>query len=438
MVNLSYDFLYCFDKAFNIQASIAINSLLQNVSSKVSIHIIHKEPETFDDMKLKIQRNSNLQNLYIYKYESDDIKLITDNTHLSEATYYRLFMSKFLSNKIQNLIYLDADIICINDPIKALGNIFDKLEKENKALGAREEIMNSSILNRYKSFGLSNDTIFNAGVLIINYKKWLEQNIDFELFNLYQKRVGVIEDHDQEILNLFFEDNYIKLNNNFNYPGGWTKTKELIEKAKNEVFFIHYLGKGKPWHVENIININTIIYQEAYRELGINKYHLTFDNNKGQLKKFFKLILGLQFLKLKYPSSFLKLSLKAIFENIIKSDKPKYLLNSILSATSMFIITYFFADYLKFDFLKVYLSGYVYVLIQSYTISRFLVFKSREKNYIKFIITNILFSLFGYFGAIFIEENTFFNYAFSYLSIGFFTFVIRYLLYKNIIFKNDK
>ena len=149
--------------------------------------------------------------------------------------------------------------------IKALGNIFDKLEKENKALGAREEIMNSSILNRYKSFGLSNDTIFNAGVLIINYKKWLEQNIDFELFNLYQKRVGVIEDHDQEILNLFFEDNYIKLNNNFNYPGGWTKTKELIEKAKNEVFFIHYLGKGKPWHVENIININTIIYRSISR-----------------------------------------------------------------------------------------------------------------------------------------------------------------------------
>ena len=179
-------------------------------------------------------------------------------------------------------------------------------------------------------------------------------------------------------------------------------------------------------------------FQEAYRKLGINKYHLTFDNNSGQLKKFFKLLLSFRFLKLEYPSSFLNLSFKAIFKNIIKSDKPKYLLNSILSATSMFSITFFFADYLQYEFLKVYLSGYVYVLIQSYTISRFIVFKSKEKNYIKFIITNILFSLFGYFGAIFIEENTFFNYAFSYLSIGFFTFVIRYLLYKNIIFKNDK
>ena len=438
MVNLTYDFLYCFDKAFNTQASIAISSLLQNVSSKVNIHIIHKEPETFANIKLRFQSNPNLKNLYIYKFEIDDIAISIDNSHLSEATYYRLFMSKFLSNKIQKLIYLDADIVCINDPINALNNIFNELEKENKTLGAREEILDSFSVNKYKRIGLNNDSIFNAGVLIIDYKKWLEQNIDLELFNIFQKRVERIEDYDQEILNLFFEDNYVKITNNFNYPGGWTKTKELIKKAKNEVYFIHYLGKGKPWFIENITNNNTILYQEAYRKLGINKYHLTFDNNSGQLKKFFKLLLSLRFLKLEYPSSFLNLSFKAIFKNIIKSDKPKYLLNSILSATSMFSITFFFADYLQYEFLKVYLSGYVYVLIQSYTISRFIVFKSKEKNFIKFIITNILFSLFGYFGAIFIEENTFFNYAFSYLSIGFFTFVIRYLLYKNIIFKNDK
>jgi len=438
LVNLTYDFLYCFDKAFNTQASIAISSLLHNVSSKVNIHIIHKEPETFADIKLRLQGNPNLKNLYMYKFEIDDITISTNNSHLSEATYYRLFMSKFLSNKIQKLVYLDADIVCVNNPINALSNIFDELEKENKILGAREEIMDTLNLNKYKRIGLKNDSIFNAGVLIIDYKKWLEENIDLELFNIFQNRIGRIKDYDQEILNLFFENNYLKISTNFNYPGGWTKTKELIKKAKDEVYFIHYLGKGKPWFIENIINNNTILYQEAYRKLGVNKYHLTFDNNSGQLKKFFKLLLSLQFLKLDYPLSFLNLSFTAIFKNIIKSDKPKYLFNSMLSAASMFIITFTFADYLQYEFLKVYLSGYVYVLIQSYTISKFIVFKSKEKNYIKFIITNILFSLFGYFGAIFIEENTFFNYAFSYLSIGFFTFVIRYLLYKNIIFKNDK
>ena len=188
--------------------------------------------------------------------------------------------------------------------------------------------MDSFNVNKYKRIGLNNDSIFNAGVLIIDYKKWLEQNIDLELFNIFQKRVERIEDYDQEILNLFFEDNYVKITNNFNYPGGWTKTKELIKKAKNEVYFIHYLGKGKPWFIENITNNNTILYQEAYRKLGINKYHLTFDNNSGQLKKFFKLLLSFRFLKLEYPSSFLNLSFKAIFKNIIKSDKPKYLLNT--------------------------------------------------------------------------------------------------------------
>ena len=205
MVSLIYDFLYCFDKAFNTQALIAISSLLQNVSSKVNIHIIHKEPETFENIKLRFQSNPNLNNLYIYKFEIDDIAISIDNSHLSEATYYRLFMSKFLSNKIQKLIYLDADIVCINDPINELSNIFNELEKENKTLGAREEILDSFNVNKYKRIGLNNDSIFNAGVLIIDYKKWLEQNIDLELFNIFQKRVERIEDYDQEILNLFLK-----------------------------------------------------------------------------------------------------------------------------------------------------------------------------------------------------------------------------------------
>ena len=124
--------------------------------------------------------------------------------------------------------------------------------------------MDSFNVNKYKRIGLNNDSIFNAGVLIIDYKKWLEQNIDLELFNIFQKRVERIEDYDQEILNLFFEDNYVKITNNFNYPGGWTKTKELI-KIKMK-FILFAIWARKPWFIENILT--TIqFFTEAYRKL---------------------------------------------------------------------------------------------------------------------------------------------------------------------------
>ena len=41
------NFLYCFDQNYNIQALVSIYSLLENITEKINIHIIHKEPETF-------------------------------------------------------------------------------------------------------------------------------------------------------------------------------------------------------------------------------------------------------------------------------------------------------------------------------------------------------------------------------------------------------
>ena len=41
------NFLYCFDENYNIQALTSINSLLNNASRKINLHILHKDPESF-------------------------------------------------------------------------------------------------------------------------------------------------------------------------------------------------------------------------------------------------------------------------------------------------------------------------------------------------------------------------------------------------------
>ena len=37
------NFLYCFDKNYNIQALVSIYSLLENITEKINIHIIHNQ-----------------------------------------------------------------------------------------------------------------------------------------------------------------------------------------------------------------------------------------------------------------------------------------------------------------------------------------------------------------------------------------------------------
>ena len=46
-----------------------------------------------------------------------------------QATYYRLFIEDYLPSEIDNFLYLDADIICCNDPIPIMDEIIFKLRQ---------------------------------------------------------------------------------------------------------------------------------------------------------------------------------------------------------------------------------------------------------------------------------------------------------------------
>ena len=101
-------FLYCIDENYNPQALASINSLLQKVSEKINIVIIHKNPDSFNNYKKAITKSPTLKNIKIIKFVNKDyIFPEVENSHVSEATYYRLFLSEILDDQIQNLIYID-------------------------------------------------------------------------------------------------------------------------------------------------------------------------------------------------------------------------------------------------------------------------------------------------------------------------------------------
>ena len=47
------EFVYCIDKNFNNQLSASIYSLLNNVDEDINISILHDDPESFIDYKIK-------------------------------------------------------------------------------------------------------------------------------------------------------------------------------------------------------------------------------------------------------------------------------------------------------------------------------------------------------------------------------------------------
>ncbi|MFX9858923.1 glycosyltransferase, partial [Acinetobacter baumannii] len=62
---------------------------------------------------------------------------------------------------------------------------------------------------------------FNAGVLLINNKKWKSENVRQKLIELTEKEHENVAEGDQSILNMLFHDSYKNLDWNYNFQIGF-------------------------------------------------------------------------------------------------------------------------------------------------------------------------------------------------------------------------
>ena len=128
-------FLYCIDSNYNSQAVTSINSLILNSSQQFKVIIIHKNPESFLHFKNKLISEENLVDLKVIKFINPGYELPgLEGAHVSEATYYRLFLTQILDFSIEKLIYLDADVVCVNNPFPLLDKEYSNFRR---GLGSR-------------------------------------------------------------------------------------------------------------------------------------------------------------------------------------------------------------------------------------------------------------------------------------------------------------
>ena len=69
-----FTFIYCFDENYNIQGFVSIMSLLDKVSEKINIVIVHKQKEKFSKYEKLINNHNNLENLDIKEINTKDIE----------------------------------------------------------------------------------------------------------------------------------------------------------------------------------------------------------------------------------------------------------------------------------------------------------------------------------------------------------------------------
>ena len=263
--------LYCFDQNYNKQAATSISSLANNLNERIDIFIIHEEPDTFKVYKEKLVMEDFINSITVFKfidkeYDFPNLK----GSHVSFATYFRLFIENYLPNTLDYLTYVDADVICLNTPVNAIYETIEEMKNQNYNIAGRVEGTHEISKDYFDNLGFEGTKYFNAGVVVINFQEWIKNNMKNSLLNIMNEKYDQIVFWDQDVLNCHFKGQFLELNNNLNYKFELNDTSsELIKYVKNEVLFLHYSGNGKPWSFDSVTKPNSQFYQEAYQRFLI-------------------------------------------------------------------------------------------------------------------------------------------------------------------------
>lgn len=146
---------------------------------------------------------------------------------------------------LDRIIYLDCDLIVTN----SLRPLWD-MDFEDNYILAVEDANGKKYSKRYLKNGAK---FFNTGLMVINCKKWQENNITSKAIKMALENTGTALGYDQTVLNILFTGKvkYLDLKYNLQYCplNVWASYDDFDEyrKAIKEPSVIHYVGDYKPW-----------------------------------------------------------------------------------------------------------------------------------------------------------------------------------------------
>lgn len=164
--------------------------------------------------------------------------------YYSKETYCRIFIPRVFK-KYDKVLYLDSDIVVTGD-ISELYNI--ELDDNLVAAASEEVMVDYDVYGNYveKALGIWRHDYFSAGVLLINAKKYREENIEMKFINLLNSFSFRVT-QDEDYLNVLCKGRVKPIDL------GWNKSayKNPSFDDKN-LKIIHYKINWKPWHYDNI------------------------------------------------------------------------------------------------------------------------------------------------------------------------------------------
>lgn len=234
---------YCFDKNYRQHFFASITSLCLNYKNPtecLSIHILTDQLDPLFEQQLNDLRSVFSLKINCYSLLEQNYTLLnrlpahTKSTpHISLATYYRFFLLEQLNEEIDKILYLDADTIILS----SIDSLF-KETLDNEILAGVSDPMAEKMTTGY---GI--DQYINAGVLLIDLKKWRQNNISNQCIKKLNQTHPPLEYRDQCAINIVINQKK-SLDSKWNqFITAWSGNDSFQHEG-----ILHFITPDKPWH----------------------------------------------------------------------------------------------------------------------------------------------------------------------------------------------
>lgn len=263
--------------------SIEIN---HKTSELISLYIIDDGISKTNQIKLQNTIDPEITTIHWIKASDivpSNIRMPFDKSSYPFTIYLRLFAPYAIDPDCEKLIYMDVDMMLYAD-VSELYNI----DLGNNILGAiqdsQETVSAPFAISNYKELGIPADTkYFNSGLMLINRKKWIEQEIPLKVFNCLHENIKYVHYPDQYGLNVVLNNKWLSISNLWNLSD-YTETSinpKLVHFTNIKPIFKSYSNSKK--HKDEFYRILNLTAFKEFKPK--NDYHRKLKKGITKLKK---------------------------------------------------------------------------------------------------------------------------------------------------------
>ena len=263
---------YIIDNGFVLPAAVSICSLLKNNQhiDELNLYILDDGiSEENKSMLMKMINGFFREAVFVpVKEVKDKLSIITKyNWNGSYSTYIRLMLNSIFPELNDRMLMIDADTIVV-------GRIDELADYDLKSYSCAMAL-EAMPISYYKYSGLGLNKLINGGLLLIDLKRWREEEMEKKIIEF----LTIVRDKnmltDEDVLSKIFNNKFSVISPRFNYLTqyhifttkfyyhffGWNKlykmgafySYEELAEAGSDPVILHCIDSqtNRPWHKNN-------------------------------------------------------------------------------------------------------------------------------------------------------------------------------------------